>query len=112
MAQWISILPRTQVLFLIQEDPTCCRATKPVCHTSEAALEAWEPPLLSPCAVTTETPLPYSPGSETREARAMRSLRTARKGRPHLLQLKKSLSSARKTQGSQKQTENCFKKKF
>ena len=35
VAQWLTIcLPMqgTQVQALVQEDPTCCRATKPVCH--------------------------------------------------------------------------------
>ena len=35
MAQWLRIrLPTqgTQVRSLVQEDPTCCRATKPVRH--------------------------------------------------------------------------------
>ena len=35
VAQWLRIrLPMqgTQVRSLVQEDPTCCRATKPVCH--------------------------------------------------------------------------------
>ena len=35
VAQWLRIrLPMqwTQVQALVQEDPTCCRATKPVCH--------------------------------------------------------------------------------
>ena len=35
MAQWLRIclpVPGTQVLSLVQEDPTCLRVTKPVCH--------------------------------------------------------------------------------
>ena len=35
VAQWLRIcLPMqgTQVRALVWEDPTCCRATKPVCH--------------------------------------------------------------------------------
>ena len=35
VAQWLRILlpmQGTQVQALVQEDPTCCRATKPVCH--------------------------------------------------------------------------------
>ena len=56
----------TRVRALVQEDPTCCRATKPVCYNYWAcALEptnhsywAREPQLLSPRATTTEARTP------------------------------------------------------
>ena len=35
VAQWLRIrlpMQETQVRFLVREDPTCCGATKPVCH--------------------------------------------------------------------------------
>ena len=56
----------TQVRALVQEDPTCRRATKPVRHNHWAcALEltshnywAHLPQLLSPCATTTEARVP------------------------------------------------------
>ena len=47
MVQWLRIcpaVPRTLGRFLIQEDPTCLGATKPL--------------LLSPCAATTEALTP------------------------------------------------------
>ena len=65
VAQWLRIcLPMqgTWVRALVQEDPTCSGATKPVCHNYWAcALEpvshnywAHEPQLLSPRTTTTE----------------------------------------------------------
>ena len=35
VAQWLRIclpMPETRLRSLVQEDPTCCRATKPVRH--------------------------------------------------------------------------------
>ena len=69
VAQWLRILLPTQetrVRALVQEDPTCRRATKPVCHNYWAcALEpashnywAHVPQLLSPRATTTEAHVP------------------------------------------------------
>ena len=64
----------TQVQALVQEDPTCRRAAKPMCHNYWAcALEpashnywARVPQLLSPCAATTEarTPRAHAPQQE------------------------------------------------
>ena len=37
VAQWLRIrlpMQETRVQSLVQEDPTCCRATKPVSHNS------------------------------------------------------------------------------
>ena len=118
VAQWLRIrLPMqgTQVQSLVQEDPTCCRATKLLCHNYWAcALEpashnywAHAPQLLKPlrpraCAATTETescnywsPRALSLCSATREATAMRSPRTATQSSPHP-------GAATKTQCSQK----------
>ena len=69
VAQWLRIhLPMqgTWVRVLVQEDPTCCRATKPMCHNYWAcALEptshsywARAPQLPSPRAATTEARVP------------------------------------------------------
>ena len=55
VAQWLRIrLPMqgTQVQSLVQEDPTCCRATEP------------EPQLLSPNATTTEACAPRTCASQ------------------------------------------------
>ena len=57
VVQWLRIrLPvqGTRVRALVQEDPTCCRATKPVHHNYWACV----PLLLSPCATTTEACAP------------------------------------------------------
>ena len=57
VAQWLRVcLPvqGTQVQALVREDPTCCRATKPVRHNYRAC----EPQLLSPHATTTEARAP------------------------------------------------------
>ena len=67
MTQWLEIrLPvqGTQVLSLVQEDPTCHRATKPVCHYY--CSRAHEPQLLSLHATTTEacTPRAHVPQQE------------------------------------------------
>ena len=105
MAQWLRIrLPMqgTRVQALIREDPTCRRATKPVRHNYRAcALEpashnywAHVPQLLKPPHL--EPVLP------TREATAMRSLRTTTKSSPRSLQPEKSPHAATKTQRDQK----------
>ena len=93
MAQWLRIhLPMqgTQVRSLVQKDPTCRGATKPVCHNYQAcALEPashnyWTrvPQLLKPTHL--------EPVSATREATAVRSLRTSTKSSPCSLQLEKA----------------------
>ena len=49
----------TVVWALVQEDPTCCRATKPVRHNYWAcALEAVSHNYWSPCTTTTEAHMP------------------------------------------------------
>ena len=62
VAQWLGIrlpMQRTRVRALVQEDPTCRGATKPVRHNYWAcALDPREPQLLSPHATTTEARVP------------------------------------------------------
>ena len=86
VVQWIRIcLPMqgTWVWSLVQEDPSCRGATKPVRHNYWAcALEPASHNCWSPCA--------WSPCSTTREATAMRSPRTATKSSPRSLQLEKA----------------------
>ena len=93
VAQWLRVrLPMqgTRVRALVQEDPTCRGATKPVCHSYWACtLEpanhnywAHVPQLLKP--VRLEPVLP------TREATAMRSPCTTTKSSPRSLQLEKA----------------------
>ena len=71
VVQWLRIrLPMqgTQVQSLVQEDPTCCEATKPMhhnywaCGLEPASHNYWarEPQPLSPCAATTEAHVPRS----------------------------------------------------
>ena len=62
VVQWLRIrLPMqgTRVRSLVREDPTCCRATKPV-HPQLLSLcsRAREPQLLSPRATTNEACVP------------------------------------------------------
>ena len=83
VAQWLRIrLPMqgTRTRALVREDPTCCRATKPVCHNYWAcALEITSHSYWARAS--------YSPCSATREATAIRSLRTTTKSSscsPHL----------------------------
>ena len=74
LVQWIRIhLPMqgTRVKSLVWEDSTCHGATKPTCHNYRS-------------------PWAQSPCSATREATAMRSLRTTTKSRPHSAQLEKA----------------------
>ena len=70
VVQWIRIrLPvqGTRVPSLIREDPTCCGATKPVCHSYWAcALELTHHSYWSPHVTTTEahTPRAHAPQQE------------------------------------------------
>ena len=86
VVQWLRIhLPMqgTRVWSLVQEDPTCCGATKPVHHNYwVCALEHASHNYWSLCA--------QSLCSTTREATAMRSPHTARKSSPHSPQLEKA----------------------
>ena len=116
----------TWVRALVREDPTCCGATKPVCHNYWAcALEpmshnywARVPQLLSPRAATTEptchnywSPCTQSPCSSTREATAMRSLRTAAKSSPRSSQLKKACVQQRRPNAAKNKLINLKKKR-
>ena len=79
VAQWQRIhlpMQETRVQSLIQEDPTCQGAAKPMCHNYWAcALKprsrnswAWVLQMLSPCAATAEPRLQLlSPGAATAE---------------------------------------------
>ena len=81
VAQWLRIrLPvqGTWVRSLVQEDPTCRGATKPVRHNYWARV----PQLLKPTRL--------EPCSATREATAMRSPRTTKKSSPRSPQLEKA----------------------
>ena len=47
----------TWVQFLVQENPTCCQATKPMCHTPEAcALQQEEPQQLEKAGARQQRP--------------------------------------------------------
>ena len=86
VAQWLRIrLPMqgTWVRVLVREDPTCHGATKPVCHNYWARV----PQLLKSACLE---PNKYVSYSATREATAMRSLRTATKSSPCSPQLEKA----------------------
>ena len=114
VAQWLRIrLPMqgTRVRALVQEDPTCRGASKPVhhnywaCAVEPASHNYWAhvPQLLSPCATTTEptchdywSPHAWSPCSATREATAMKIPRTATKSSPHSRQLEKACMQQRR----------------
>ena len=98
VAQWLIIcLPMqgTWVRALVQEDPTCRGATKPVHHNYWACA-------LEPVSHNYWSLRAWSSGSATREATAMRSLCTATKSSPRSPQLEKSPRVATKTQRSQK----------
>ena len=82
VAQWLRIrLPMqgTWVRALVQEDPTCHGATKPVRHNYWACA-------LEPASHNYWSPHTWSPSSTTREATAMRSLHTAMKSSPRAQQ--------------------------
>ena len=78
VAQWLRIhlpMQETRVRALVREDPTCRGATKPVHHNYWArALEPLSHSYWSPCS--------WSLCSTTREATAVRSLRTTMKLAP------------------------------
>ena len=86
VVQWLRTrLPMqgTRVRYLVQEDPTCCGATKPVCHNYWACAQEpvhrsyWahmpqllKPMLWGPCATTTEDRGPQQEKPLQWEARA------------------------------------------
>ena len=67
-------MQETQVQSLGQEDPTFCRATKPVQQQLlSLGSKAWEPQLPSPCAETTEAHTSY-------EAQALKQEKSSQRG--------------------------------
>ena len=98
VGQWLRIyLPMqgTQVRSLVQEDPTCLGATKPVNHSYWARdLESTRWNNWHPCT--------YSSCYATRKATTMRSLSTATTEQLPLAATRESLCTATKTQRSQK----------
>ena len=105
VAQWLRIRLPTQgtwVRALVQEDPTCRGATKPVCHNCWAcALEpvshnywAHVPQLLKPTRL--------EPVLCNGEATAMRSPHTATKSSPRSLQLEKPRKQQQRPKRRQK----------
>ena len=68
-------MQETRVQSLIQEDPTCLEATKPVSHNYLACA-------LEPGAAATEAHAPWSPWPAAREATATRSPLTATREGP------------------------------
>ena len=93
MGQWLRIrLPMqgTWVQALVQEDPACRGATKPVCRQLlSLRSRAQEPQLLSPSARTTEAHVSRAHALQ-REATAMRSPCSATKSSPCSPQLEKA----------------------
>ena len=117
----------TWVRSLVQEDPTCHRATKPMRHNYwTCALQptshnywalapqllkplcprACVPQLLSPCAATTGARAPRAPCSATREVTTMRSLCTAMKSNPLSPQLEKACAQQRRPNAAKKTKQN------
>ena len=93
VVQWLRIcLPvqGTWVWALVWEDPTCCRATKPVCHKYwDCALEPASHNYWA-CVLQLLKPARLDPCSATREATAMRSPRTTTKSSPNSPQLEEA----------------------
>ena len=98
--KWLRIHLPTQgarVWSLVQEDCAFCRVTKPVCHNywgsalQLASHTRWALELqpLSPCAATTEAPVPRTHALQ-QEATTIRSLHTAMKSAPLSPKLEKA----------------------
>ena len=88
VAQWLRVrLPMrgTQVQALVQEDPACCGATKPVHHN----YWAHAPQLLEPVCL--------EPVLRNRRGHRMRSPHTAAKSSPRSLQLEKTRAQQQST---------------
>ena len=117
----------TRVRSLVQEDPTCCRATKPMhhnywgCALEPASHNCWAhalqllkptpskahvPQLLSPHAATTEAHVPRVCAPQQETTTAMRSPCIATKSSPHSPQLEKARVQQRRPRCSQKQKKN------
>ena len=81
VAQWLRIrLPvkSTQVWALVQEDPTCRGAAKPMHHNYWACV----PQLLSPCATTTEACVPRARAPQQEKPRQWESSALQRRVAP------------------------------
>ena len=63
----------TQVRFLVQEDPTCHGAAKPVCHSCWAGTLELCATATGPVCCNYWSPHTWSPGSATREGTTVRS---------------------------------------
>ena len=100
VAQWLRIrLPMqgTRVQALVREDPTCRRATKPVRHNYwTCALELTSHNYWA-CVPQLLKLAPLESVLHTREATTMRSLSTAMKSSPRLLQLEKARVQQRRS---------------
>ena len=93
VAQWLRIrLPMqgTQVRSLIREDPTCCGATKPVCHNYWAC--ALEPASHNywACVLQLLKPVRLEPMLHNKRSHHSKKLLTATKSSPCSLQLGKA----------------------
>ena len=80
----------TWVWALVQEDPTCHRATGPVSHNCWACALGPQAAAAEPTCHDCRGPRAWSPCSAMGEATAMRGLRTAAKGSPRSPQLEKA----------------------
>ena len=76
----------TRVQALVREDPTCHRATNPVCHNYWAR----EPQLLSPCATTTEARMPTARAPQQEKPQQWEACAPQWKSSPHSPQLEKA----------------------
>ena len=87
VVQWLRIcLPMqgTRVRALVQEDPTCCKATKPVhhnywaCSLEPASHNYWSPHTESPCSAMREATAVKSPCTSTKSSPCSPQLEKAR----------------------------------
>ena len=88
MAQWITIglpMQETWVQSLVQEDPTCLSATKPVSHSYSLHSYTLEPTHCNYRSLPT-----YGPCSTTGKATAVGSPLTARRSSPNSAQLEEA----------------------
>ena len=107
VAQWLRIhLPvqGTWVRALVQEDPTCRGAAKPVCHNSWACT-------LDPVSHNYWSPHAWSLCSTTREATTMRSPHPATKSSPCSPQLEKARAQQQRSNTAKNKINKFIKKK-
>ena len=102
----------TWVRALVPEDPTCCGATKPMCHNYWAC--AWEPQLLSPRAATTEACSPRARAPQQEKPPQWEALHTTTKSRPCSPQLEKARVQQRRPNTAKNKIYkiNLYKKKL